>query len=99
MVCIERQDGGLISYQEDQSLNNRSGFNAFPVGYRFYNGPFRDYTEFAGFWSSTDENNADNAWYRYVSESQIDLKRFSNKKEYGNSVRFVRDASTATTNK
>lgn len=23
MVCIEREDGGLISYQEDQSLNNR----------------------------------------------------------------------------
>ena len=37
----------------DQSLNNSSGFNAFPEGNRDYNGSFNDEGFNAIFWSST----------------------------------------------
>ena len=38
----------------DQSLNNSSGFNAFPEGNRNFNGSFNDEGYNAFFWSSTE---------------------------------------------
>jgi uncharacterized protein (TIGR02145 family) len=73
----------------DQSLNNSSGFNAFPEGYREYSGWFIYQREIAYFWSS----------YEYVAEKAVirllgygvDLKIRSQIKGDGLSVRFVKD--------
>ena len=75
----------------DQSLNNSSDFNAFPVGYRGSNGSF--YTEGfnALFWSST-EASANVAWDRYLNDNNNYLSRYYNKsKQTGFSVRLVKD--------
>ncbi|MDA8592003.1 fibrobacter succinogenes major paralogous domain-containing protein [Flavobacteriaceae bacterium] len=74
----------------DQSLNNSSGFNAFPEGYRNNNGSFLNEGSSAIFWSST-ENDPDNAWYRDLLDDSSDLDRVINNKRDGFSVRFVRD--------
>ena len=74
----------------DQSLNNSSGFNAFPEGYRNSNGSFNFEGNDAFFWSST-EDGADYAWYRNLFSDESDLFRGGNDKQVGFSVRFVRD--------
>ena len=74
----------------DQSLNNDSGFNAFPEGYRTNDGSFNYEGFYAIFWSST-ELNANRAWYRLLYYIDSDLFRFNDNKRDGFSVRFVRD--------
>jgi len=74
----------------DQSLNNSSGFNAFPVGYRLDYGTFYYEGNSAVFWSST-EYDANNEWYRSLSYSNSNLNRNNRYKRNGFSVRFVRD--------
>jgi uncharacterized protein (TIGR02145 family) len=75
----------------NQSLNNISGFNAFPEGFRVdYGDSFDVEGTNAIFWSST-ESNTDNFWLRYLSSTLSDLSRTSVDGRYGFSVRFVRD--------
>jgi len=78
----------------DQSLNNSSDFNAFPEGYN-YNGSFDGEGYDAFFWSST-ESSANIAWFRNLSCCNLLLVRNSFDKPFGFSVRFVRDAQTAS---
>ena len=76
----------------NQSLNNSSGFNAFPDGV-FYNGEFFAEGDVIIFWSSA-EFDSDNAyaWTRNLSHNATDLIRQSELlKQGGFSVRFVRD--------
>ncbi|MDB2613007.1 hypothetical protein N9Z00_04535, partial [Flavobacteriaceae bacterium] len=74
----------------DQSLNNSSGFNAFPVGDRA-SGSFLNEGDAAFFWSSS-ENVTNNAWFRYLYYGSSNLDRStSGFKRDGLSVRFVRD--------
>ena len=73
----------------DQSLNNSSGFNAFPEGDRSYDGLFYNEGYYAVFWSST-EDNANYAWTRSVKSNIKLFEEFYNK-HHGFSVRFVRD--------
>mgnify|MGYP000102804080 CR=1 FL=1 len=88
-------DVGAIG--NDQSLNNSSDFNAFPEGYRNGLGSFNLEGYNASFWSST-ENDTGLAWNRSLSSYYSDLYRlFVGFKLFGLSVRFVRDASTAST--
>ncbi len=89
---ISSTETGAIG--NDQSLNNSSGFNAFPEGY--YNGLFYNEGSQTIFWSST-EHSASVAWYRLLYNSDSDPYRNYSVKRYGFSVRFVRDASTAST--
>ena len=74
----------------DQSLNNSSGFNAFPEGYRNPNGSFISEGNDAIFWSST-ENGTNYAWYRSLGSNYSGLYRSNDYKRNGFSVRFVRD--------
>jgi uncharacterized protein (TIGR02145 family) len=74
----------------DQSLNNDSGFNAFPEGGRDYDGSFYDEGYDALFWSST-ENDSINAWNRNLYSGNSYLTRANNYKLDGFSVRFVKD--------
>jgi uncharacterized protein (TIGR02145 family) len=74
----------------DQSLNNSSGFNAFPEGVRDFSGSFNDEGNYAIFWSSP-EYNTNNAWVRNLYKHLSYLNSFSYDKRDGLSVRFVRD--------
>ena len=75
----------------DQSLNNSSGFNAFPEGKRYSNGSFDSEGIIAFFWSST-EYNTNYAWNRNLSANFSIFYRFNSYfVHYGFSVRFVRD--------
>ena len=87
---ISSTETGTIG--NDQSLNNSSGFNAFPEGNRSYNGGGSFYGEGSNaiFWSST-EFNTNVAWKRDLSSYYSDLYRINYSKQDGYSVRFVRD--------
>jgi uncharacterized protein (TIGR02145 family) len=75
----------------DQSLNNDSGFNAFPEGGCYGSGSFSSEGYDAIFWSST-ESSTDNAWSRNLNFFNSYLSRSSfSTKLLGFSVRFVRD--------
>ena len=77
----------------NQSINNSSGFNAFPEGNRGSStGTFHFEGEYAFFWSSNqDDGNTDYARNRYLKYNKSELKRSSFDKKNGFSVRFVRD--------
>jgi uncharacterized protein (TIGR02145 family) len=76
----------------DLSLNNDSGFNAFPDGERYDNGSFSPSGDDTFFWSST-EINTTNVWIRSLYYDNSNLFKFYSfvTKGYGYSVRFVRD--------
>ena len=77
----------------NQSLNNSSGFNSFPEGFRYYYGSFSNEGFNAYFWSSTEDNVAlvNFALGRVLGNDYSTLTRNYNYKEDGFSVRFVRD--------
>ena len=83
----------------DQSLNNSSGFNALPEGMRSADNGV-SYNEYfnALIWSST-ESSTDNALSRNLSNISSFIDSFDGNKRNGIAVRFVRDVSTASTNK
>jgi uncharacterized protein (TIGR02145 family) len=76
----------------DQSLNNSSGFNAFPKGFRDLYGSFGSEGYDAVFWSSA-ELEANSAGFRNLSNFRINLDRSNDffYKRNGNSVRLVKD--------
>jgi uncharacterized protein (TIGR02145 family) len=75
----------------NQSLNNSSGFNAFPEGGRSSDGSFNYEGNNVIFWSST-ESNTSYAWFRNLENNYSDLYRGNGfNEQVGFSVRFVRD--------
>jgi uncharacterized protein (TIGR02145 family) len=74
----------------DQSLNNDSGFNAFPSVGRDRSFSFGPSGNLLVFWSSSEEN-SDRAWMRNLFDADNALIRFNLEKQDGNDVRFVRD--------
>ena len=73
-------------------LNNSSGFNAFPVGFRSAGGVVNFVNEGreAVFWTST-ETGTDSSLYRNLYYTYTSLRRNTSKMQSGFSVRFVRD--------
>ncbi|MBN2541539.1 hypothetical protein JXI42_01595 [bacterium] len=69
---------------------NESGFTALPAGYRYLGGVFHGMTDYARFWASS-EYSTSHAWYRYLGYSYTDVVRDFHLKEYGLSVRCLRD--------
>lgn len=69
---------------------NETGFTALPGSYRHPNGPFY-YIGYFGYWWSATELNATNAWYRSMFSDLSVVNRSNLVKEFGFSVRCVRD--------
>jgi uncharacterized protein (TIGR02145 family) len=69
---------------------NSSGFTGLPGGYRYYDGTFYDIGYYSILWSST-ESSATEAWYRYLFYNNGVAGRNSTNKEFGYSVRCLRD--------
>jgi uncharacterized protein (TIGR02145 family) len=85
----------------DQSLNNSSGFNALPVGYRVMDGWFQNSGEIAFFWSSTGFNTdyaRNRQLHNFTNYFALQMLGFSNYIKDGVSVRFLRDASSTGAN-
>jgi uncharacterized protein (TIGR02145 family) len=78
---------GNIDYPTNR---NATGFTALPGGYRYVDGTFFDIGN-VGFWWSSSEYDANNAWERDLFYFNSDVKRENYLKSYGFSVRCVRD--------
>jgi len=66
------------------------GFLALPAGYRNCNGTFLNLSYVAYFWSAT-ESNSSRAWIRYLYYDNSDMFRYYRNKDYGFSVRCLKD--------
>jgi uncharacterized protein (TIGR02145 family) len=69
---------------------NETGFTALPGGYRNYNGTFNNIGYYGYWWSST-ETSTTNAWNRLLNYNFSNVFRDFNNKEFGFSVRCLRD--------
>ncbi|QGY43853.1 hypothetical protein GM418_09345 [Maribellus comscasis] len=66
------------------------GFSALPGGYRTSHGNIYNIGDLGSWWSAT-EGDTYNAWYRTLTYTFSDVRRYCNYKDYGFSVRCVRD--------
>ena len=77
----------------DQSLNNRSYFNAFPSGTRYPVSSFGNSQSRAYYWSSTEVFlESTSALFRLLGREWFYLNSDQQSKKFGFSVRFVRDS-------
>lgn len=81
----------------DLNTNNKSGFNIYPNGFRAgISGDFLNINSYSKIWTFT----AVGSYYGYIRQFESfdsSVGRHLNGKNQGCSVRFVRDASTAST--
>lgn len=68
---------------------NSSGFTGLPGGYRNTSASFLYLTDYAGFWSSSE--NGANAWHRDPHYNSAQVYRGNDGQAYGFSVRCIRD--------
>ena len=71
------------------SANNDAGFSAVPAGY-CSGSSFYSAGAYANFWSST-QSSSSYAYYRYLTYIYADVSRNSYYKNFGRSVRCLRD--------
>ena len=72
--------------------NNSSCFSAIAGACRLFNGTYGDPGLFAtGFWWSASEYNSDEAYYRHLDKKNANVFRSYTYKNYGFSVRCVKD--------
>jgi len=75
--------------------NDKYGFNAKPVGFyrnSYKNADFYGSDYNANFWSATEGNNSDSAYYWYLDFNLEDFNSYYDGKDYGFSVRCLKDS-------
>jgi len=84
------KEAGTKHWESPNEATNESGFSALPGGYRFSYGDFgnQGYNEI---WWSSAEYDSGGAWYRGLGCSESVVYRGYGYKEYGFSVRCLRD--------
>lgn len=70
---------------------NSSGFTAVPGGFRSTKGTFHSLGDYALYWTSSEDSETNNAWYRTLNYIKEVVYRNSNYKNQGFSVRCVAD--------
>jgi uncharacterized protein (TIGR02145 family) len=86
------KDTSLIHWNSPNTgATNESGFTVLPGGDRSSNGYFSDTGKYAYFWSST-EYSSTSAWYQLLYSNSSGVYRSSFDKDYGLSVRCLRDS-------
>lgn len=85
------KESGEIHWLKYDTGSNETGFTALPGGIRNGRGPFDDMGT-SGYWWSSTEYGATEAWYRYMGNSSGSLSRFLYLKRNGLSVRCVMNA-------
>lgn len=68
---------------------NKSGFNAFPTGYRDYDCEFYSLTYLTCFWTSTEEDE-EMGWFKLIGIER-DSYQDTHNKRFGLSVRLIKD--------
>ena len=84
--------GTTLWNSQSAGTDNSSGFSALPGGYRDSNGSFGDIRYYVQFWS-TNVNSGGSVWFRSLDYSLSSLYRGGSPKEYGFSVRCIKDLS------
>jgi len=74
----------------DLTKNNKSGFTALSAGYRWSDGTFTTIGDYSTWWSTT-ESSTTYAWGRFLNYDFYYLNRDQCKKNYGFSVRCLKD--------
>jgi uncharacterized protein (TIGR02145 family) len=94
---ILKETGTTHWHSPNTGATNETGFTALPGGYRISNGTF-NLIGFRGYWWSTSEWGALNAWWRGMNYASDDVDWSWDLKEWGFSVRCVRDNNTSIPN-
>lgn len=71
--------------------NNSSGFNGLPGGYCNSSGTFYSISENCGWWSQTENSTRDFVWNRNLNYDNRDIGRNRISKDWGLSVRCIKD--------
>ncbi len=74
----------------NEDATNESGFTALPGGYRNWDGNFNHAGSYTCIWSSSELNDLE-AWFREIYGWKPDFTNSEDVKEYGFSVRCVKD--------
>jgi uncharacterized protein (TIGR02145 family) len=77
-------------WSDNRNGTDDYGFSVLPGGYRYSTGNFTTIGSH-GYWWSATEGSASYAWFRYLNYSTTTIYRLYYTKEYGFSVRCVRD--------
>ncbi len=77
-------------WKENGNGSNESGFSALPGSFRYYGGAFFGIGYYGYWWSSTQGSTV-NAWTRRLGYDNGVVDRFNYGKDYGLSVRCLRD--------
>jgi uncharacterized protein (TIGR02145 family) len=81
---------GAVGNTDYPAKRNATGFTALPGGYRYNGGTFADVGRDCDWWSAT-EFGATSAWHRGMSYASSNVFRNIYYKEYGFSVRCLKD--------
>jgi uncharacterized protein (TIGR02145 family) len=88
------KEAGLKHWHSpNEAATNESGFTALPAG-RQYHHSYCFLGEYTNIWSSTEyltDYDTDVVWCRYMTMSHGQLVRFTYKKNYGLTVRCLKD--------
>jgi uncharacterized protein (TIGR02145 family) len=85
------KETGLTHWKDlNTGATNETGFSALPGGYTYYDGTCLGIGYSGHWWSSTEYPTAA-GWSRYMSYSYTKVFRTYHNKQYGRSVRCVRD--------
>jgi uncharacterized protein (TIGR02145 family) len=71
--------------------NNSSGFSAYGTGYRRPPGEFTEYKAWTGYLTTTPTTTQGNYWMRYLGYTIQGIDRHERDRQYGYSVRCVKD--------
>ena len=81
---------GAVGNTDYPAYRNKSGFSALPGGRRYGDGMFGNVSESGDWWSSTVPTQY-SAWGRYLAYIFVFVDRFDYHRDYGFSVRCLRD--------
>lgn len=74
----------------NSSATDEFGFSALPGGMRYDQGDFYN-IQYVGYWWTSTNNFSTKAWMRSMNYNQSNITKSSNEKNYGHSVRCVKD--------
>jgi uncharacterized protein (TIGR02145 family) len=80
---------GTGSVGNDLASNNKTGFTAYPGGYRYNDGSHRAFQ--SGFWWSSTEFDNGSSWYFNIDFDSPETFRFYASKKNGTSIRCIKD--------
>ncbi|HNS18342.1 MAG TPA: FISUMP domain-containing protein [Bacteroidales bacterium] len=88
-----KEEGTTHWYSPNEGANNSSGFTGLPGGNRINSNGGFSYRSFHGFFWSSTHLGPPLAWYRRLTFDSDDVERLGEPKEFGFSIRCIKDAN------